>query len=78
MYHDRDHEHRSALPRLTAQGKQDGVAVQQTFYHLAGARGEQVAVTVLARADKVAKVGTRDLSLVNAVEFPKPAAPAKP
>ncbi len=69
----------SRLYRLTAQGKQDGVAVQQTFYHLAGARGEQVAVTVLARADKVAKVGTRDLSLVNAVEFPKPAAaPAKP
>ncbi len=68
----------SRLYRLTAQGKQDGVPVQQTFYHLASSQGEQVAVTVLARADKVAKVGTRDLSLVNAVEFPKPAAPVKP
>ena len=68
----------SRLYRLTSQGKQDGVPVQQTFYHLASATGEQVAVTVLARADKVAKVGTRDLSLVNAVEFPKPAAPVKP
>ena len=68
----------SRLYRLTAQGKQDGVPVQQTFYHLAGSQGEQVAVTVLARADKVVKVGTRDLSLVNAVEFPKPAAPVKP
>jgi hypothetical protein len=59
------------LFRLTASGKQDGVAVQQTFYHLAGPNGDQVAVTVLAKADRFAKVGSRDLSLVNAVEFPK-------
>ncbi len=58
------------LYRISARGKQDGLAVVQTFYLLAGPAGDQVAVTVLARQEKAAKVGTRDLMLVNAVEFP--------
>ena len=51
-------------------GKQDELAVVQTFYLLAGPAGDQLAVTVLARQEKAAKVGTRDLELVNAMEFP--------
>ena len=58
------------LYRISARGKQDGLAVIQTFYLLAGPAGDQLAVTVLARQEKAAKVGTRDLELVNAVEFP--------
>jgi hypothetical protein len=65
------------LYHLTALGKQDGVPVRQTFYHLAGPNGEQVALTVLAGADVAGKVGTRDVSLINAVEFAPPAAPVK-
>jgi hypothetical protein len=58
------------LYRVSARGKQDELAVVQTFYLLAGPAGDQLAVTVLARQEKAAKVGTRDLELVNAVEFP--------
>ncbi|HET6573713.1 MAG TPA: hypothetical protein VFG68_08945 [Fimbriiglobus sp.] len=58
------------LYRVSAQGKQDGLAVVQTFFLLAGPGGDQVAVTVLARQEKAEKVGTLDLMLVNAVEFP--------
>lgn len=57
------------LYRVTARGKQDGLPVVQAFYLLAGPGGDQVAVTVLARAEKAGTVGTRDLALVKAIEF---------
>ncbi len=57
--------------RLAARGKQDGVAVAQTFFLLAGPNGDQVAITFLAALEKAGKIGTRDLELVNAIEFPK-------
>ena len=57
--------------RLAARGKQDGVAVNQTFFLLAGPNGDQVAVTFLAALEKAGKIGTRDLELVNGIEFPK-------
>lgn len=59
------------LYRVAARGKQDGLPVVQAFYLLAGPGGDQVAVTVLARVEKAGVVGTRDLALVKAVEFPK-------
>ncbi|MGL6073956.1 MAG: hypothetical protein ACRC8S_07330 [Fimbriiglobus sp.] len=59
------------LYRLTAKGKQDGVAVQQTFFHIAGPKGDQIAVTVLAKDTKAGALNNRDLSLVNAITFPK-------
>jgi hypothetical protein len=59
------------LYRVTARGKQDGLPVVQAFYLLAGPGGDQIAVTVLARAEKAATVGARDLALVTAIEFPK-------
>jgi hypothetical protein len=59
------------LYRVAAKGKQDGLDVVQTFYLLAAPTGEQVAATVLARQEKAAKLGTRDLALVNAIELKK-------
>jgi hypothetical protein len=59
------------LYRVSAKGQQDGVAVVQTFYLLAGPAGDQVAVTVLAKAEKARAVGGRDLALVNAIDFPR-------
>ena len=58
------------LYRVAATGTQDGVAVAQTFYLLAGPKGQQVAVTVLCRPLARAKLGVRDAQLVNGVEFP--------
>jgi hypothetical protein len=58
------------LYRITANGTQDGVPVQQSFYHLAGPRGDQIAVTVLTKDTKAAAVKNRDLTLVNAIQFP--------
>ncbi|HEY2785296.1 MAG TPA: hypothetical protein VGJ05_10000 [Fimbriiglobus sp.] len=58
------------LYRVAAVGKQDGLAVVQAFFCLSDAAGNQVVVTVIARDDRAAKLGTRDVALVNAIEFP--------
>jgi hypothetical protein len=58
------------LYRVTAAGKQDGLAVVQSFYCLADDAGNQVVVTVVARDDRAAKLTGRDLALVTAIEFP--------
>jgi hypothetical protein len=58
------------LYRVAARGRQDGLAVLQTFYLLAGPGGDQVAVTILTRTEKLERVGTKDASLVNAITFP--------
>jgi hypothetical protein len=47
------------------------VPVVQTFYLLAGPQGDQVAVTVAAKPDKTKAIGSRDLNLVNAIDFGK-------
>ena len=60
------------LYRVALKGKQDGLPVVQSFFLLAGPNGDQLAVTVLARQEQAAKVGTRDITLVNAIEFPTP------
>jgi hypothetical protein len=57
------------LFRLTVEGKIDGQPVVQTFYLLAGPQGDQVAVAVVAKPDKLRVVGTRDADLVKAIEF---------
>jgi hypothetical protein len=59
------------LYRLVATGKQDDVAVVQAFHLLAGARGDQIVVTVIARQEMASRIGTRDVSLINAIEMPK-------
>jgi hypothetical protein len=58
------------LYRVAARGLQDGQPVVQTFYLLAGPGGDQAAVTILMRPEKIARVGTRDLALVKALTFP--------
>jgi hypothetical protein len=45
--------------------------VIQTYFLLAGANGDQVAVTFTMKPGNAAKIGTRDLALVNAIEFAK-------
>ena len=57
------------LYRLTAQGKQDGLDVVQSFYLLAGPTGEQIAVTVVARQEKASALGNRDAELISAIRL---------
>jgi hypothetical protein len=59
------------LYRLTAEGKMHSRPAVQTFYLLAGPRGDQVAVTVATGPEKLRALGTRDAALVQAIEFPK-------
>ena len=59
------------LYRLVARGKQDDVAVQQAFHLLAGPTGEQLVVTIIARVETADKIGTRDVQIVNSIDFPK-------
>jgi hypothetical protein len=59
------------LYQLSIEGKMEDVPVVQTFYLLAGAQGEQVAVTVAAKPDKIKTLGSRDLNLVNSIVFGK-------
>lgn len=56
--------------RLVAAGKQDGLAVVQSFQLLTGPGGRQVVVTCLARQEQAGKLGTRDAALANAIDFP--------
>jgi hypothetical protein len=57
------------LYRVTAEGRMEDVPVIQSFHLLAGPQGDQVAVTVAMRPEKARAVGTRDVGLVNAIEF---------
>jgi hypothetical protein len=56
--------------RLVAGGKQDGQAVVQSFHLVLGPNGEHLAATTLARLEVADKVGTRDVALISAIEFP--------
>jgi hypothetical protein len=57
--------------RVSAQGKMDGVEVVQSFYLVAGQNGEQIVVAFTMTPKQVERLGTRDLSLVGSLEFPK-------
>ncbi|HSQ56463.1 MAG TPA: hypothetical protein VLM40_12040, partial [Gemmata sp.] len=59
------------LFRLSAEGKIDSQPVVQTFYLLAGPRGDQVAVTIAVTPEKFKALGTRDAELVRAIVFGK-------
>ncbi len=58
------------LYRVAAQGEMDGLPVVQAFHLLAGPQGDQLVVTFTATPEKQRAVGTRDLGLVNAIDFP--------
>ena len=57
------------LYRVTAKGDLDGTKVVQNFILLAGKDGDQVVVTFTMKPANASKIGTRDVALVNAIEF---------
>jgi hypothetical protein len=57
--------------RISAKGELDGSPVVQTFYVVASPAGEQIVVTFTMRPASASRIGTRDLELVNALDFPK-------
>jgi hypothetical protein len=59
------------LYRLCAEGRMGELPVVQSFHLLAGPQGDQVVVTLAMRPEKLRAVGTRDVGLVNAIEFRK-------
>ncbi|QEL17997.1 hypothetical protein [Limnoglobus roseus] len=58
------------LYRLSASGKQDGLDVVQSFYLLTGPAGQHVAVANVCGSANLTKVGTQDVALVTAIDFP--------
>jgi len=57
--------------RLSVRGELDGSAVVQNFYIVANAAGDQIVVTFTMRPASAGRIGTRDLELVNALDFSK-------
>jgi hypothetical protein len=57
--------------RITARGIMDEVKVIQYFYLIAGANGDQVIITLTLKPNQASKLGTRDLTLVGSIGFPK-------
>jgi hypothetical protein len=57
--------------RISARGELDGSPVVQNFYVIADALGNQMILTFTLRPEGAGRLGTRDLELVNAVDFPK-------
>jgi hypothetical protein len=55
--------------RVAARGDLDGAKVIQNFVLLAGPRGDQVVVTFTMKPANAGKIGTKDLALVNSIEF---------
>jgi hypothetical protein len=55
--------------RISARGDLEGTKVVQNFILLAGPQGDQVVVTFTMKPANAAKIGTRDLALVNSIEF---------
>jgi hypothetical protein len=53
-----------------ATGKQDGLAVVQSFYLVTNADGRQVIVTCVVRPEMLEKLGSRDAALPQAIDFP--------
>lgn len=60
--------------RVSASGEMDGLKVLQNFFLVAGPEGDQLVLSFTMRQALADKLGTRDLALVNGIEFPKSAA----
>jgi len=56
---------------VTARGELEGSKVMQNFYVAASADGDQMILTFTMRPASATRMGTRDLALVNAIEFIK-------
>jgi hypothetical protein len=57
--------------RITARGELDGTKVIQNFYAVAAATGDQMIVTFTMKPTAAERLGTRDLAIVTAIDFPK-------
>jgi hypothetical protein len=57
--------------RLMASGTLDGVKVVQIYYLVAGPQGDQAVLAFTMKPSMAGKVGSRDLALVQAVDFPQ-------
>ena len=56
--------------RLAVRGQIEEVKVVQTFYLVAGPKGDQCVVAVTLKQAQSGKLGARDLILVDGLEFP--------
>jgi hypothetical protein len=57
--------------RISGRGELDGSPVVQAYYVVANSAGDQIVVTFTMRPPSASRIGTRDLELVNALDFPK-------
>jgi hypothetical protein len=57
--------------RVVARGELDGTKVVQSFYVIAAASGEQMIVTFTMKPNAADRLGTRDVALVQAIDFAK-------
>jgi hypothetical protein len=57
------------LYRLTVEGKLEDAAIVQSFFLLAGPRGDQITVTVASKPEKHQLIDNRVVSLVQAIEL---------
>ena len=57
--------------RITARGELDGTKVTQNFYLIANTAGDQMIVTFTMKPTNLARLGTKDLAIVNALEIIK-------
>ncbi|HVK12754.1 MAG TPA: hypothetical protein VM597_28645, partial [Gemmataceae bacterium] len=57
--------------RIAGKGELDGAAVTQTFYVVATAGGEQMILTFTTKPANAARLGTKDVAVVNAIDFAK-------
>lgn len=57
--------------RITARGELDGTKVVQNFYLVANQQGDQIIVTFTMKPTNSARLGTKDLAIVNALEIGK-------
>jgi hypothetical protein len=48
----------------------EGVKVVQTFFLVAGPKGDQVVLAFTMKQSQVGKLGARDVSLVESIDFP--------
>jgi hypothetical protein len=71
-------EHGLYVYRFSALGETDGLKTLHIFYLVASAEGDQMMLYFTMRQTLAEKLGTRDLAVVNGLEFSRPTAPADP
>jgi hypothetical protein len=56
--------------RFAARGQMDSIAVLQVFYLVAGPNGDQAVVAITFKPAQAAKLGARDVLLLDGLSFP--------